>query len=71
MRKVKHVCPEGCSEGKFLTTAHVMQEWEVDAFGNFIKVVDDSLEVTHYPQEGNIWSCVRCNSTAMVVECND
>ena len=68
MYRTKHVCPNRCSEDKFLTTAHVMQEWEVDAFGNFIKTVSDCLEVTRGPQAGNIWTCVACGLAAIVSE---
>lgn len=64
-----HVCPNGCKNTTFNTTAHIMQEWEVDALGNFQEVVSDCLEVDHGPDNGNIWSCSQCGSEAEMVEC--
>lgn len=68
MKKMRRICPKcGCKE--FTTTAHVMQEWKVDGEGNFIETVDPCLQVDHYPDPDNIWTCCRCGSEA--VEEND
>ena len=65
--KKRHVCPK-CRGDKFHTTAHVAQVWEVDGLGNFISAFDNSLEVTHYPNDDNIWKCVGCGIDAIMLD---
>lgn len=62
-----HVCPNLCGTS-LTTTAHVMQEWYVDAEGNFVEVAADCLEVTHEPDNGNAWTCDGCGKEALLVE---
>lgn len=62
----KKVCPNGCDRG-FSTTAHVMQEWQVDGFGNYKDVLNECLEVTHKPDFENIWTCMECGEEAVTV----
>jgi len=62
----KHICPNGCGD-EFYTTAHVMQEWKVDGYGNFISVEDDCLQITYAPNNDNIWACVICGADAIMV----
>lgn len=62
-----HVCPNLCGEA-LTTTAHVMQDWQVDAEGEIMNVVNDCLEVTHGPDHGNIWTCDGCGAEALLVE---
>lgn len=64
-----HVCPNGCKEATFITPAHVMQDWKVDALGTFIESVNDCLEVTHAPDNNNFWECSECGEEAEAVEC--
>ena len=66
----KKICPNGCSKG-FSTTAHVVQEWEVDETGNFKGVLQDCLEVTHPPDYDNIWTCMECGAEAETVKMPD
>ena len=61
----KHICPL-CGGRKFETTAHVMQSWEVDEDGNYISVLDECLQVTHKPDDGNIWTCMKCGTEAVM-----
>ena len=63
----KHVCPN-CGGRDFYTTAHVMQEWLVHDDGEFVAVSTDCLEVTHGPDDDNIWTCVKCGAEAVVEE---
>jgi len=63
----KHICPR-CGGTKFETTAHVMQAWEVNESGEFIDVIVDCLQVTHKPDDGNIWTCTKCGAEAVVLE---
>lgn len=61
----KMVCPNGCN-ANFTTTGHIMQEWEVDCYGNFQKVTDDCLQTTHGANFENIWTCVECGAEGIV-----
>lgn len=55
-------CPNFCKDSTFLTTAHIMQEWEVDENGTFLAVADEYMETTHGPDRGNIWGCTKCGA---------
>lgn len=59
-------CPNNPNHKRFETTAHVMQLWEVDEKGNFINVVDESMEVSHGPDKDNIWTCCECGAEAII-----
>lgn len=59
-------CPNGCN-ANFTTTAHIMQEWEVDGEGNFQKVTEECLMTTHGPDINNIWTCVKCGAEGIVI----
>ena len=63
---MKAICPTNPKHQTFVTTAHVMQEWEVDSDGSFLEVASGCLEVTHQPDPGNIWSCTECHAEAIV-----
>ena len=65
MMKSRHICPV-CGGVRFITTAHVMQEWMVDENGNFIDVVDESVQVTHEPDDDNLWKCAECGAEAII-----
>ncbi len=65
--KTKHFCPH-CGGKEFFTTVHVMQEWLVDEAGNFIEVADDCLEVTHGPDNDNVWTCKNCGAKAVALK---
>lgn len=59
------VCPKDPKHKTFLTTAHVMEEWEVDEHGNFI-AVKQSLQTDHGPSPDNGWNCAVCHADATV-----
>lgn len=65
---MKAVCPKNPKHKKFVTTAHVMQEWVVDEHGEFIKVArnGECLEVVADPDPGNDWTCYVCGAEAKV-----
>ena len=52
-------CPK-CGCEKFVITAHVTQEWIVDANGSYIETIDDCVDVTHYADNDDIWQCFDC-----------
>ena len=53
-------CPK-CGSEVFLVSAHVVQDWKVDSNGQFLECVDDCLEVTHFPDDDDIWDCANCS----------
>lgn len=65
---MKAICPTNPHRKRFATTAHVMQDWEVDENGAFIEVIDNCIQVTHGPNIGNIWTCCECGSEATILE---
>lgn len=60
-------CPK-CGGIKFRATAHVTQDWEVDRNGNFVKSLNDCVEVTHFPDNDDIWDCANCGYSAAGIE---
>lgn len=56
-------CPE-CGNKKFLVSAHVVQEWLVDENESFDKCLDDCVEVTHKPDDDDLWICYTCGYEA-------
>lgn len=67
---MKAICPKNPKHKKFVTTAHIMQEWVVDQEGEFIKVGKggECLEVTEQPDPDNLWTCHACGAEAVVTE---
>lgn len=59
------VCPNNREHKKFFATAHVTQEWLVDAKGRFIREVKSCLEVTQDPDPDNTWTCAVCGAEAV------
>lgn len=56
-------CPI-CGGTTFLVTAHVTQGWEVDGDGNFLKCTNECEEVTHTPDDDDMWVCSQCGHDA-------
>lgn len=63
---LKATCPNNSKHKRFTTVAHVMQEWEVDDEGNFVKCLDQCMQVEHGPDKDNMWGCVTCGAIAKV-----
>lgn len=55
----KHICPV-CGNDEFYTNAHVVQGWRVDCDGEFIEETESCVEVTHEPDDDDIWQCTKC-----------
>ena len=52
-------CPKcGCKQ--FIVSAHVTQGWIVDEYGEFVRVTEDCMEVTHFPDNEDLWTCTEC-----------
>ena len=58
-------CPNHPDHKTFTTTAHVMESWMVNQYGHFI-AADESLQTTHGPDKGNVWTCCACGAEAEV-----
>lgn len=55
---LKITCPKNPKHNRFETTAHVMQIWAVDNDGEFVRCLDDCLEVDQGPEKGNCFTCI-------------
>lgn len=53
-------CPE-CGCEKFYVTAHVVEEWLVDANGDYIDTHESCVDIAHYPDDEDIWTCSNCS----------
>ena len=63
MTNHKYRCPV-CGAKSFEVTAHVTQDWKIDCYGTFLEALNECVEVTHYPDEMDIWSCSNCDFSA-------
>jgi len=60
------LCPNDPENHKrFITVAHVSQDWVVDPQGNFLEVADASLETVAGPNYDNTWTCKECGAEAV------
>ena len=62
-------CPQ-CGFQKFIVTAHVTQDWCVDEDGDFMTCLQNCVEVTHKPDDEDLWECVFCGFKAAGSEFN-
>ena len=46
-----------------MTCVTVLEEWEVDCFGNHIRTVE-FIDVVHHPSPDNCWTCAKCGADA-------
>ena len=52
-------CPK-CGAETFYVTAHVTQDWKMNKYGDYVETMDDCIEITHYPDDTDIWGCANC-----------
>lgn len=52
-------CPS-CGGTKFYVTAHIVQGWSVNGFGDYEETTEDCIEVAHYPDDDDLWTCASC-----------
>lgn len=62
-------CPN-CGGTNFEVTAHVTQDWLVGSNGDFIMEINSCTEVTHTPDDDDIWVCAMCGYDAAGSEFN-
>ncbi len=65
LNNLKAVCPKNPDHKRFGVTAHVTQDWIVDEDGFFEECTCDCTEVTHEPNEEDIWTCAECGAEAI------
>ncbi len=59
MSKTIKRCPK-CGGVEFSATAHVAQSWTLGMYGTFQSSNNDCVEVTHYPNDEDVWGCNEC-----------
>jgi len=62
---MKAICPNSFKHDRFITTAHVVEEWVVDENGNWCETLN-TLETVSDPNPGNLWTCAVCGAQAEV-----
>ena len=60
--KIKR-CPQ-CGAESFYVSAHVVQDWKVDSHGTFLEAYNECSEVTHRPDNNDLWECANCGFKA-------
>lgn len=60
------VCPDNASHRKFITTAHVVEEWIVNERGDWQETTT-TLETASGPTKGNLFTCLECGTEAKVL----
>jgi hypothetical protein len=63
---MKATCPKDPSHKRFITVAHVTEDWVVDPYGNYQDKFGDEMEVVADPHPDNTWTCATCGATATV-----
>ena len=60
-------CPNDPAHKRFVTVAHVTEDWMVDEHGEFLEVLSGGpQEVLARPLADNCWSCKECGAAAKV-----
>ena len=68
---MKIFCPRQPQHDKFITVAHVTQDWIVDKAGNFQEVIGPhAIETVAGPTVGNDFTCVACMNDTREPDCN-
>lgn len=62
---MKARCPNDPKHDQFLTVANVMEEWKVDAEGNWLETTQ-ALQTNNGPDPDNTWTCAICGEEAVV-----
>jgi len=57
------VCTADATHDRFMTCVTVLEEWEVDCFGDHIRV-GEFLDTVHDPSPDNRWTCAKCGADA-------
>lgn len=52
-------CPK-CGYNEFKVNAHTVETWLVDEDGDYITTTNSCVEVSHYPNDDDLWECAKC-----------
>lgn len=64
---MKATCTKDPTHDRFVTVAHVTEDWVVDEGGDFVRVHESSeVYVVHGPNPGNTWTCDVCGAEVTV-----
>lgn len=63
---MRATCPNNPEHKRFITVAHISQDWVVDEDGDFLEVHEECLETVASPDPGNTWTCKECGTEAKV-----
>ena len=56
-------CPK-CASARFIVSAHVVQGWLVGEHGEWLETTNECEQVTHHPQDDDVWVCASCGYDA-------
>ena len=62
---MKAICPKNPKHKRFITTAHVAEDWVVDEHGEFIKSLG-ATDTLAKPNPYNTWTCKTCGADAVI-----
>lgn len=65
IKMLKVTCPNNPKHNRFSTTAHVMQDWMVDNYGEFVRELNPCVQIDNLPEKGNTFTCM-CKTNGKV-----
>lgn len=65
---MKASCPKNPDHKRFVTVAHITQDWVVNEHGEFEDVHGSDGEVVADPNPDNTWNCHECGALAEVTD---
>ena len=65
--KKQYQCPQ-CGGTCFSATAHVTQIWMLCGSGKFMESISNCVDVTHQPNDDDLWECLNCEFKAAGVK---
>jgi len=63
---MKATCPTNPNHKRFVTIAHVQEEWVVDELGSFLFRKRGMEKVDYGPDPRTTWTCNECGAIAKV-----
>ena len=63
----QYKCPK-CGGTTFSATAHVTQDWMLGSNGEFMESISNCVDVTHRPNDDDLWVCLNCEYSAAGAE---
>ncbi len=64
---MKISCPKDSTHKQFSATAHVTEDWKVNAKGIFLETMDScDSQTIHAPDADDLYTCISCGAEAKV-----